>query len=210
MLLCAGSALADNYQYRFVGADQAAARHIVLQPSDLPALSSWKGGFVKPDETRSNDRCNGYLPKESDLVVTGDKETRYSLNGFTIDTQASVFRSATMVATDWSRQPKPSALMQCFRSDWPTYGPKGTKFGSVARLPLHAGTHSLAFQIVFWGTEGAAKRRVRVIMDVVAFLRGRTEVSVMAAAPTLSANDDTVIRAVVARVSGIVDAKLRA
>jgi hypothetical protein len=68
----------------------------------------------------------------------------------------------------------------------------------------------MAFQIVFWGTSGASGQRVRVIMDVVAFLRGRTEVSVMAAAPTLSAKDDTVIKAVVARVAGIVDAKLRA
>ena len=38
VLLAAAAALADNYQYRFASADQAAARSAVLLRSDLPML----------------------------------------------------------------------------------------------------------------------------------------------------------------------------
>src|SRR5205823_14349512 len=121
--------------------------------------------------------------KESDLVVTGDSATKYSLNGFTIDTQAQVFQSAAMVETDWKRQ-RPSELVKCFHDHWATQGPKGTTFVSGRTLsPPHLATHLVALQVVFSVSRGAGKQRVHVVMDMVVFARGRTEVMLAAAAP---------------------------
>jgi hypothetical protein len=212
LLLAAGAALADNYQYRFTSADQAAARSAVLSRSDLPALNSWKGGSVKPDESpqTEKDRCNGYIPKESDLVVTGDSETKYSLNGFTIDTQATVFRSAAMVDTDWKRQPTPSEMLKCMHDQWATAGPKGTTFVSGRMLSLpHLGTHLLALQITFAGSFGVGKQPVHAVMDMIVFSRGRTEIMIAAGAPVASSSDIAIIKAVSARVAGILGAKLQ-
>src|SRR5438094_53001 len=160
VLLAAGAALADNYQYRFASADQAAARSAVLLRSDLPMLKGWKGGSVKPDESpqTANDSCNGYLPKESDLVVTGDSETKYALNGATIDTQATVFQSAAMVEADWKRQPKASEWPKCLHDQWAAAAPKGTTLVSARMLSLpRFGTHQLALQVIVSVSPGVGK-----------------------------------------------------
>jgi len=211
LLLAAGAALADNYQYRFVSADQAAARRTVLLRAYLPALIGWKGGSVKPDESgqTAKDRCHGYLPKESDLVVTGDSETKYSLNGFTIDTQATVFRSAAMAEADWKRQPKSSEMLKCFHEQWASLGPKGSTFMSGRRVsPSNLGTNLLALQIKFSMSAGVGKKPVHVVMDMVAFSRRRTEAMIVAGAPVASSSDIAAVDAVSARVARILEAKL--
>jgi len=212
VLLVAAAALADNYRYRFASADQAAARSAVLLRSDLPMLKRWKGGAVKPDETpqTATDGCNGYLPKESDLVVTGDSETKYSLNGAMIETQATVFRSKGMVETDWKRQPKASEWPKCLRDQWAASGPKGATLVSARILSLpRVGTHQLALEVVFSVTPGVGKQPVRVVSDVVGFSRGRTEIMVGASSLVVSPADIAVTKAISARVAGILDAKLQ-
>ena len=62
-------------------------------------------------------------------MVTGDSETKYSLNGAMIETQATVFRSTGMVETDWKRQPKASEWPKCLRDQWAASGPKGATRG---------------------------------------------------------------------------------
>src|SRR5919197_5380975 len=111
-LLAADGAAADNYQYRFTSTDQAAARRAVLLRTDLPTLSTWKGGFVKPDESADDTSCHGYSPKLSDLVVTGDSETKYESNGFTIDTQPTVLGNKPMDGPVWGRNTRLSHVPQ--------------------------------------------------------------------------------------------------
>lgn len=114
-LAVCGAAFADNYMYKRTAADDAAAASDTLRKTDFPAQLRLTGGRVKPDETPSNDSCNGYRPKESDLVVSGDAESRFhdSTRSIVVDSQAQLFRTATMAATDVRRgQPMLSSACQ--------------------------------------------------------------------------------------------------
>lgn len=104
LALC-GTAFADNYAYKRTAADDAAAAAATLQKTDFPTQLRLTGGRVKPDETPNNDSCNGYRPKESDLVVSGDAETRFhdSTRSIVVDSQTELFRTTTMAATDVKR-----------------------------------------------------------------------------------------------------------
>jgi hypothetical protein len=106
LVLC-GAALADNYTYRRTSRDDATAASITVKRGVFPTTLQLTGGRVKPDETPNTDTCNGRTPKQSDLVVTGDAETRYSskTTGIaTIDSQVTLLESAAMVRTDFARQ----------------------------------------------------------------------------------------------------------
>ena len=71
LLTLVGTALAENYQYRFTKADEALAARIVHRPT----TKGWTGGAAKPDLSADPVVCAGYYtPRRSDLVVTGDKE----------------------------------------------------------------------------------------------------------------------------------------
>src|SRR5580765_6518486 len=75
LLTLVGAAFAENYQYRFTKADEALAARIVQHA----VAKGWTGGAAKPDLTPNPLRCPGvYAPRQSDLVVTGDKETDYT------------------------------------------------------------------------------------------------------------------------------------
>src|SRR6266566_58517 len=85
----AGATGGADYQYRKTPADQALAARLVLLRSDLPGLKAWKGGFVKPDESPSSDPCDFGGPSTKTIpVVTGHKETKYSLGPATLQTEA--------------------------------------------------------------------------------------------------------------------------
>lgn len=105
VLVACGAALGDNYMYKRTAADDAAAASVTLKPTDFPAQLRLSGGPVKPDETASTDSCNGYRPRESDLVVSGDAESRFhdSTRSIVVDSQAQLFQTATMAATDVRR-----------------------------------------------------------------------------------------------------------
>jgi hypothetical protein len=104
-LLVCGAAYADNYTYQRTSAGDAAAGSMTLRTSDFPAQLRLTGGRVKPDETPNVDSCSGYTPKESDLVVIGDAESRLrdSAHSVVVDSQVELFRSAVMAATDVQR-----------------------------------------------------------------------------------------------------------
>lgn len=101
-----GAALADNYRYERTAHDDAAAAAVALKPSDFPAQFALRGGPTKPDETPDHDSCYGYRPKESDLVVTGDAETKYAnakAGIVSIDSQVELLKTRAMTATDFAR-----------------------------------------------------------------------------------------------------------
>ena len=105
LALC-GVALADNYSYHRNAHDDGTAASIVVRGSDLPATFRLTGGRVKPDETADNTTCNGYRPKESDLVVTGDAATRFSNKAagiLGVYSQVQLMKTNSMAATDVTR-----------------------------------------------------------------------------------------------------------
>jgi hypothetical protein len=207
----AGAAPAENYQYRFTPADQALAARIVLLRRDLPALrqSGWTGGAVKPDLSPDPLRCPGlYAPKESDLIVTGYKETDYKLPQVReVDTYATVFQSAKMQAADWSRSARMAPLLRCTRARWTAILGSGTRLVSVSPLSLpRLGTRMLAFRIVFEVTSSG----LRFAIDDVGLAHGRTEVEIDDLAPLRSASDLAALKPADVAVAGAIAKKLLA
>ena len=105
VLLACGAAYADNYRYQRTAAGDGAAGSVTLRKGDFPAQFRLTGGRVKPDETPNTDSCNGYIPKQNDLVVTGDAESRFhdSAHSLVVDSQVELFESTAMAATDVQR-----------------------------------------------------------------------------------------------------------
>ena len=104
LVLCA-AALANNYTFKRTATDDAKAAGGLVKGGDFPAQFHLTGGRVKPDETPDNESCNGYRPKESDLVVTGDAESSFhdSAHSVVVDSQIELLQTSTMAATDVKR-----------------------------------------------------------------------------------------------------------
>jgi hypothetical protein len=104
LAVCAAAG-AENYTYKRTAAGDASVGAIVLAGTDFPASLRLSGGRVKPDETPNNDSCNGYIPKERDLVVVGDAESTFhnADHSIIVDSQVGMFRSTAMAATDVRR-----------------------------------------------------------------------------------------------------------
>ena len=102
--VCA-AAYAENYTYQRTKAGDATVGAIVLGRADLPASLKLAGGRVKPDETPNTDSCNGYIPKEHDLIVVGDAESTFhnANRSVIVDSQVGMFKSTAMAATDVQR-----------------------------------------------------------------------------------------------------------
>jgi len=186
LLTLVGAALAENYQYRFTKADEALAARIVQRA----AAKGWTGGAVKPDLTPDPVRCPGfYAPRQSDLVVTGDKETDYTYKtGQELDTYAVVFQSAAMVESDFQRGSDKAAFFRCLRTKWPSLLAPGSKIVSLVQLalPPGLGTHSFAFRLVF------ENKGSQIAIDSVSIIRGRIEAEIdqIAGHPTAKALTD--------------------
>jgi hypothetical protein len=179
----ADAALTENYQYKRNAQDDAKAAAIVFQRTDLPpALKSLKGGRIKPDETpaTSKDECDGYLPKQSDLAVTGDAESRYSDSTGTLafDTQVSLFKTSAMASLDWKRQ-MPSMNAACIRKAAANAASSGESLISVIRLPsIRCGCENASFALdVAYSYPG--KPKVPYVFVVTELRRGRAEASVL-------------------------------
>jgi hypothetical protein len=177
----ADAALSENYQYKRTAQDDAKAGAMLFQRSDLPrALKSLKGGRIKPDETpsTSKDEC-GYVPKQSDLAVTGDAESRFHDDSgvLEIHTQVSLFKSAAMASLDWNRQ-MPTTTTACLREILSKQRNPGESLVSMTRLhALHCGYQNASFVIeLTYNYPG--KPRLHFVFVVTTFQLGRTEATV--------------------------------
>ena len=201
----ADAALTENYQYKRTAQDDAKAGAIVFQRSDLPlALKSLKGGRIKPDETpaTSKDRCDGYLPKQSDLAITGDAESRYSDGGLlAFDTQVSLFKTAAMASLDWSRQ-SPTMNASCIRKAAANAN-SGESLASVIRLPsIPCGCQNASFALeVSYSHPG--KPNSHYVFVATELRLGRAEASVLT---TLREVDATAKRVALNVQSGVLKA----
>jgi hypothetical protein len=176
-LVLAGTAVAgtaDHNQIKLTAADQAAARRIVLRLADLGG--AWTGGSIKPD---LNDAlvCASYHPKQSDLVVTGAAESKFSVTGAQLDSVAQVFRNPTMVETDWKRSVLNPQLPTCLRETLAGNLSSTQKLVSLGRVPFPDGhgIHGREYRLVL--DEIASGATVRGILDLIIFSRGRSELS---------------------------------
>jgi hypothetical protein len=177
-LALSAAAWADNYRFRFTAADQAAARAVLLQRADLGTTVMWKGGTKKPDLS-AQPTCPTYHPKESDLVVTGAAASDFSTTGLEFDSEVEVLQTAAMVRLDWQRSDTP-ALLPCLRSQFASS--TQVKLVSLKRIGFpHLATYTTALRLVMDITRSG--QTVRVLVDLVALGRDRTEVTLTTTAP---------------------------
>jgi hypothetical protein len=113
-LLAARTASAENYRFLRTHIDDRAAASVTLKPTDFPAAWRLAGGPTAPDETPSTVSCNGYRPRLSDLVVTGDAASAFADPRHSVDVRSRVdlFTSAKMARADFARQ-KPLLTARC-------------------------------------------------------------------------------------------------
>jgi hypothetical protein len=102
--LCA-AAYAENYTYKRTKAGDTTVASMILRRADFPAQFRLTGGRGKPDETGNTDSCNGYTPKERDLVVVGDAESTFhnANRSVVVDSQVAMFQTEAMAAADVQR-----------------------------------------------------------------------------------------------------------
>jgi hypothetical protein len=177
LALC-GAALADNYTYRRTAKDDATAASITAKLAAFPASLQLTGGRVKPDETPNTDTCNGRTPKQSDLVVTGDAETRYSSKASgvaTIDTQVSLFKAASMVKTDFARQ-LPTLTRSCT-----TQEAKQEHLTLLSWKKLGSARCACDYSTSITFETGTASPTVHLVWVMTVMRRGRVEASVVTA-----------------------------
>ena len=177
-LLGAGTATADNPTVKIRSADQASAVAQLLKQSDFGV--GWHGGSTKPSKLTSPS-CPGFNPKESDLVVTGHAEAKFSYqqSGVLFDQDVQVLAHGSDVQKDFARTIRPE-LAGCL----------AYQLDHAANVS-HAVVKKIAFQPV--GTVSAAYRATilvtgpsgtgRFLSDYVFFGEGRFEVSFNVIAP---------------------------
>ena len=113
-LVAAGAATAENYRFGRTHIDDSTAASVTLKPTDFPAAWRLHGGRTAPDETPITASCNGYRPRLSDLVVTGDAASVFTDPRHSIDVRSRVelFESAKMARADFARQ-QPLLTARC-------------------------------------------------------------------------------------------------
>jgi len=106
-LAVCGGAPAENYRYAHSSRDDRLAASTLLRKTDFPAQLRLSGGRTKPDETATDATCDGKQPKQSDLVITGDAETRFAnapQGILQLDSEVQAFKTEAMARTDFARQ----------------------------------------------------------------------------------------------------------
>jgi hypothetical protein len=176
-LVLAGTAAAgtaDHNQVKLSAKDQAVAKRIVLRAADLGG--AWAGGYTKPD---LNDAlvCANYHPKQSDLVLTGAAESKFSVTGAQLDSVAQVFKTPAMVETDWKRSVLNPQLQSCLKTTLAGNLSATQKLVSLGRVafPDGNGIHGREYRLVI--DESSSGTPVRGILDLIVFSRGRSELS---------------------------------
>ncbi len=171
-------ALSDAPTVRISNADQAKARGALLRPSDFGA--GWSGGPIKTTML-SPPNCPGFDPKESDLVVTGHADSRYTFKaeGIELDQDVQVLSDAGSVAADFSRSISPG-LAKCLAYQ---LGKLPTVVSvQIERRPFRPiGAESAVYraEIVVRTPKGKATW----LSDYVLFGQGRTEYELTVSAP---------------------------
>jgi hypothetical protein len=115
-------------------------------------------------------------------VLTGAAASLRKGQGLTFESEAQVLQTARMVRLDWQRSIQTAAAAPCLREVFAKeLGTKATLV-SFGRIPFpHVGGESAAFRALF--DVNAQGQAVRIMLELVAVVRGRTEITLTAAAP---------------------------
>jgi len=181
-LALAGAVAADRPQLQFTAADKAAAKSAVVQRADLGATTTWSGGSTTPQF--GGLQCPAYEAKLSDLVVTGAAATTWKAGGgvLEVETQATVLRTAHMVALDWERTVTAPQAVPCQRKELVQRLGSSSRLVSFGVIPFpHIAAYARAYRAVV--ETGSGTQTVRVVLDAVLFGRSRTEISIVTTAP---------------------------
>jgi hypothetical protein len=177
----AGAAVVDAPTVRITPADQARARAALLRRSDFGA--GWLGGPIKTSPL-SPPNCPGFDPKESDLVVTGHADARYTTAGFELDQDVQVMQNAAAVQTDFARSVSPK-LAKCLAYQLAKL--KNVLAVHVVRMPFPpTGSVSAVYRAVL--EVQTPRGRGTLLSDYVFFGQGRVEYEFTLIAP-LGARD---------------------
>ena len=202
-LLTASVASADKEKIRMTAAGRAAARAAVVTRADVGPVAGWSGGFRKPDLSGKMP-CTSFHPKQSDLVLIGAASSVWKHPGLELVSQAQVLASAKMVRLDWRRTVLAPQVMACLRSGLAKGLPASQKLVSLRRLSFpRVATYTRAYQALI--DVNGAGGTVRVVIDLVLFGRGQTEVTLsttapLAAAPSIKAADVRLAARLAARI----------
>jgi len=177
-LIITAHALGDAPTVRISSADQSRATSALLRRSDLGA--GWLGGRVKTSPLTPPD-CPGFSPKESDLVVTGHADARYTFRqlGVELDQDVQVMANASAVQTDFDRTISPQ-LARCLAYQLNHLA--GVSNVSVTRIPFPpTGTVSALYRAEI--TVKTSKGLGKLVSDYVFFGQGRMEFEFTVIAP---------------------------
>jgi hypothetical protein len=171
-------ALADSPTVKIRKADQATAVAALLHQSDFGA--GWRGGPTTPSKLTAPS-CPGFNPKESDLVVNGHAEARFTFrqSGVQFDQDVQVLVNAAAVQKDFARTVKPQ-LAGCLA--YQIRKASNVTQATVTRIKFPpVGTVSAAYRatVVVHGSKGPG----RFLSDYVFFGEGRLEYAFNVVAP---------------------------
>ena len=183
---------------------RCSSARVLLSKADLGNPGDWTGGARKPNLSGELG-CANYHPKVSDLVIVGAAAVRYAQPGIVMTNDAQVFRTPAMVEHDWQRGPAAPKFAPCLRGAARRAADEGTsRFVSFRRLSLPAiGTHAIGYRTTF--DAKTAQGTIRLVVDIIAVTRGRSEVSLtttmpLASVPTLFPNELVLAQTIVGRV----------
>jgi hypothetical protein len=174
----AALAAAAGPRIKISNADQAWAVAALLQRADFGA--GWQGGPTRPDSLASPS-CPGFDPKQSDLVVTGHADARFSFvpGDVVLEQDVEVLASAAQVREDFARTIVPE-LVPCLAHQI-EHSPNVAS-AQVQRVPFPTtGSASAAYRatVVFRGVHDPAS----LLSDFIFFAEGRVEYSFNVIAP---------------------------
>ena len=196
-------AQAESPVVRYTAADQAAAKAAVLRAADLGA--GWKGGYRKA-APMSAESCPGlWEPKQRDLVITGVAESAFTVPGVRLTTTAQVYRTERMAQLDWARTVVHPAATACMRRQVTAQSTPELRFASLTKTPFpRIGERAVRFRVIGVYTPAGGGTPMKMLLDAIAFGRGRTAISLNVIAPfgeraSVEAMEARLARALVAR-----------
>jgi hypothetical protein len=181
-------------------AGNAKAKAEVVRRGDVG--SGWAGGFRKPDLSSSMP-CTSYRPKQSDLVLIGVAESRFSRPALEVDSEAQVLRTAAMVRRDWQRTILDPRVIPCLRQGFAKALGSRAKLVSFRRIAFpHVAALTRAFRMV--ANVSTQVGSVSLEVDFVAMGSGRNELTLTVTGPAAARSS---LRATEVRLARVLAAR---
>jgi hypothetical protein len=125
-----------------------------------------------------------YKPKQSDLVLIGAADTRWSDGTSTLDSQADVLRTPKMLKLDWKRTVADPRVLPCLRQAFAKLAkPAGEKLISLRFIPVpHLAKYTKEYRLKMALTSQTPA--VKFTVDALVFGAGHDELSLIASGLT--------------------------